>query len=167
MPVELTKEQQAEQAHALEQNLAGLRDKRNSLWPAEAAILYQVKANKGWTILDHPSFLSWLQQPDIDMSESHANTLIGAYKTLVIDGGMKLEDLTGVDVTKVREILPAVRQNRATPEDAISDAIALPRTDLRTRYADPKKLKESLKADDEPALCVCKCGHTHKPKEQA
>lgn len=159
-------EQQAKQLHALQENLVGLRDKGRSLWPAEAAILHEVKSTKGWTLLGADSFAEWLAQPEIAMSVSHANTLIGAYKTLVIDGDVELQDLSGLDPTKVREVLPAIRQGRVKAAEALSDVEVQSRSSLRTKYADPKKLKDKLDATAEPASCKCsECGHVHTPKE--
>ena len=97
----------------------------------------------------------------IQFQREARNTLIGAYRTLVVDHNVDFDEFAELDVTKIREVLPAIRSEQVTVEQAVADVKVLPRSELRERYVNPNK---PIRAEDEPEWCVCACGNRHKRK---
>jgi hypothetical protein len=54
---------------------------------------------------------------------------------LVIQRGVDPKELENAEVSKVREVLPAIRKGTVTVEQALADVRVLGREDLRIRYS--------------------------------
>jgi hypothetical protein len=76
----------------------------------------------------------WLAEPGIELTHSQAQTLVEAYRELVVCRGVDPGRLGRADISKVQLARPAVRRKRIEPERAIADAEVLSVRDLKKRY---------------------------------
>lgn len=112
---------------------ADLRAMRR-LWIGLAAKLHSFQSQQLYRALGYRSFDEWLAQPDIGLENRNAYLYIEAYRTLVVEAGVDPRELEDVRITKARAILPAVRNQDVTPEQALADARVLSVDDLREKY---------------------------------
>ena len=134
-------------------------------WIELAADLYEFHENRHWQDLGHPSFESWLRQPDIELERRMVFQLIATWRTLVVDKGIKPARLAELEASKVAEIVPAVRRGQVDIDKALSDAEVLPRDDLRTLYHRNGRpdTDTKIRTDDEPEWEVCRsCGRPYE-----
>lgn len=109
--------------------------------------------------LGYETFEQWLGVPEISLSRSHAYALTGAYEELVIERGIPVDRLITIEITKLTEILPAVKRGDVDVFDALSDAEVLSRSDLREKFHHEK----TGKLDAETARPICPaCGQRTK-----
>jgi hypothetical protein len=110
-----------------------VRDMRG-LWVELAEALHQFHANRMWLDLGIPTFDAWLADPDVELTRRHVFELIALYKQLVIERGVSRERLRTLRISKLSEVLPAVRAGEVDLEVALADAGTLTRRDLELRY---------------------------------
>lgn len=143
-----------ERAHLLYREVvAGCRAIRQA-WILMASLLYEMRESQLYRLLDYDSFERWLASPEISLSRSHAYALIGAYQEFVIERGLDMEMVGAIEASKLAETLPALRAGEVTAEDALADAEALSRSDLREKY---RHDRGGLDAEAEAAVCPA-CG---------
>lgn len=146
-------ERQAAHARAVETKIKKGTDAIKAAWGALAAFLYEFKEEALWQHLGHEDFNEWIASPDIDLGRSQVYALIEAYKVLVLEREMSADDLQKLEVTKVAQVLPAIRKGDVELEAAIADVEALSRSDLREKYGKGG-------AGGAPPLEMCSsCGH--------
>ena len=134
------------------------------VWIHLAADLHEVHDNRAWEVLGHDSFEAWLADPEIDLNPRHVYRMIQVYRELVIDRRVPPGALEGAEVTKVAVVLPAIRAGTVTPEEALSDAATLSRSDLHDGYVTGNP-RAPLAAENEPEWHDCPdCGRPHKAK---
>lgn len=103
-------------------------------WVALAGFLYEFQQEEMWRDLDHESFEAWLASPDIDLGRSQVYALIECYRELVLEREVPLDNLRGLEVSKVSQVLPAIRRGEVELDEAIADCESLSRLDLREKY---------------------------------
>ena len=114
-----------------------------------------------WQYLGYEDFNSWIASPEIDLGRSQVYALIEAYKVLVLELEMTTDDLGKLEVTKVSQVLPALRKGDVELEAAISDVEVLSRSDLREKYGRGG-------AGGAPPLEMCQaCGHKRQKEAAA
>lgn len=139
----------ARRAYALEEGIVqGIRNIRKE-WVRLAAQLYEFHSGECWLALGYPSLEQWLATPDVELARSTFFTLTTTYRELVIEQMVPEELLATVDLTKAREIVPAVRRGQVDARTAIADCEALTRTDLLDKYARVPALQKQH-VEDEP-----------------
>lgn len=143
-----------ERAYQLDREVAaGCRAIRQA-WIMLASYLHEIQSDRLYRLLDCDTFERWLAGPEISLSRSHAYALIGAYQEFVVERGMDVEVVGAIEVSKLAETLPALRAGGVTVEDALADAEALSRSDLREKY---RHDTGKLDAEIEPTVCPA-CG---------
>jgi hypothetical protein len=158
-------EAQAAAAHTAELEVKAIIHRMRSAWADLAERLYHFSERRHWRALGYRSFEQWLASPEIDLSRREVFYLIEAWRELVVERGVEPKRLERVQVSKVRDVLPAVRRGVVTPDEALSDAETLSREDLREHYAhvgrpgSESPSERPLDATTEPAFTVCDaCG---------
>lgn len=126
----------AEEAHQVDQRIRLKVRQMRGLWVELAAELHDFHERKLWRALGHDSFEAWLNDPEFegDLGRRWVYELIAVYEQLVVERGVDPSRLQRLHVSKVREVLPAIRRNQAPLDDALSDAETLNRSDLEIRY---------------------------------
>lgn len=127
-------EERAEKCYALEEKVkTNLRVGRESLWEVAQA-LYEFDESNGWSALGYDKLNDWLAQPDIGISRSHYFRLVSVYHEMVVLRQVDAERLKEIEPQKIQIVLPAVKSGKVQLEEALDDAEALGRRDLRERY---------------------------------
>jgi hypothetical protein len=114
----------------IKQVILGMR----KAWVLLAEDLHRVHDLKLWADLGHQSFEQWLASPEIDLERRWVYELIAMWRELVINRGVQPEQLSDVQVSKVREVLPAIRRGYVDIPDALAHCRTLGRDDLRRQY---------------------------------
>lgn len=128
------RQENVETAYAMEEKIVvAIRDLRAS-WVELARLLYEFHAAQGWTQLGYEQVGQWLASPDIELGRRTFFNLVEMWRELVIERGVNPTVLGKADMTKVRDVMPAIRRGITTAEEALGDAEALTRTDLRDKY---------------------------------
>lgn len=159
-------EKAADEARAVDQRIRQNMAIQKGLWLQLAADLYVFKEGRMWEALGYASFSAYVADADTDMEPRWAYQLVEMYGQLVVDRGVDPERLKGLHVTKIRAVLPAIRREQVTVEEAFSDCEALPKRDLETKYsgkASPTPGKPDtgtkIHTDNEPQYMRCPtCG---------
>jgi hypothetical protein len=74
--------------------------------------LYQFQQARDWQALGYHSFEEWLASPEIELGRRHVFSLMEAYRTVVVEQGVPREELEDTEITKVAEVLPAIRRGK-------------------------------------------------------
>lgn len=128
------RQQNVESAYRLEEQIVvAIRDLRMS-WVELARLLYEFHVAEGWQQLGYEQVGQWLASPDIELPRRLFFDLTAMWRELVVERGVSAAALGKADMTKVKDVLPAIRRGISSPEDALADAEALSRTDLRDKY---------------------------------
>lgn len=143
-----------------------------TLWLELAERLYHFNRNEGWRKLGYQTFEAYLQDPVLEIGRRYAYDLIAMYAQLVVERGVDTSRLQQLDVSKVREVLPAIRHGLPA-EEALSDAEVLTRPDLEAKYrglassngatpgTDEGGSRIETAAAEEWATCEC-CGRPYR-----
>lgn len=125
-------EMAADTAHAM--HLAILHDikKIKGAWVDLAAKLYQFRAGNMFEALGYQSFNAYLADPDVEIEHRWAYDYLAMYEQLVIKRGVEPEELKELEVSKVKESLPAIRREQVTWEEAKSAIKSLSKRDIVT-----------------------------------
>lgn len=126
----------SDEAHGLQTQVVEQVASQRSSWVVLARYLADFHSGKGWTSLGIESFNEWLAQPEISLGRGDAYAMIGAWRELVVEREVELEELAVLDISKVAVVLPVIRSGEVDLEEALSDCAALSRSDLRARYQD-------------------------------
>jgi hypothetical protein len=121
-------------AHDVDQRIRGNVRRMRGMWVELAEDLTRFHRAEQWRDLGHTSFEAYLADPGLELNRRWVYNLIAAYQQLVIDRGVDAERLKHIHVSKATEILPALRRDQVTVEEALSDAETLTKDDLVTRY---------------------------------
>lgn len=152
----------ADEAHAVAKKIEHSLHVMRREWAELAAHLYEFTSIRGWEALGYETLREFLAQPEIDIGERYVYQLVEAHRTLVVEGKVTTEQLSGVEVTKVRAIIPAVRRGEVEAEEALADAQVMTRSDLEHRYRNPGA---SIDPEREPVWETCAhCGSRYPVK---
>lgn len=127
-------ETNAKAAHTVELEIKELLGAMRTAWVFIAEKLYHFNDQKMWEPLGYDTFEEWLASPEIELSRRHVYNLIEIWRETVVKRGLTAEELAGLEMSKVKEVLPAVRKGLIGLPEALSDVRALSRRDLRKRY---------------------------------
>jgi hypothetical protein len=168
----ITREQQAASTAAHEMDATIRRIKRDitGLWVQLAEALYHFRAGQMWKDLDYSSFEAWLADPEVELERRWVYKLTDAYRFLVVEQGVERSRVERLQVSKVNEVVPAIRRGQVDLETALSDAETLGRSDLEIKYrgvhsATPGRpdVGTAVQTEHEPELAVCPtCGSTYR-----
>jgi hypothetical protein len=169
----------ARAAHEVAERITNNVQAMRTLWIVIAEDLFRFNELEMYRDLGYTSFEQWLAEPDVDLSRRTVYSLLEVWRELVINKGVKPDELKNVGWGKVQEVLPAVRRGQVTPQEALSDAETLTRGDLRERYRAPAPsngdappavpsgpdTSTTYEATDEPAFAICpSCGSRYRVK---
>jgi hypothetical protein len=124
----------AELAHRSHTRIKAVVGTMKRLWVELAEELHTFVRSDMWRDLGYSTLEEWLADPDIELKRRYVFELVANWQELVIERGVSKEDLARLKVTKVREVLPAVRRGLVELEVALADVESLPRRDLEIRY---------------------------------
>lgn len=131
-------EQKAEVAFALEHRIKGYVGAMMRTGWQLAEDLYRFQEMGAWALLDYDNLGQWLAQPEVNISRTTFFRLTRSYRALVLDHGVKPEQLAELDPSKVAEVLPALKRGDVALDKALADVKALGARDLRTEYGSSK-----------------------------
>lgn len=123
--------------------------------------LYDFHELRGWTLLGYETLNEFLAQPDIGLSRSTFFRAVQAWRDLVKVKKVAPARLSGIEPSKAQEVLPAIMRGDVKVDDALDDAVALGKRDLREKYrlSAGKVAPARLAAEDEPIRTRCPaCG---------
>lgn len=136
-------------------------------WVDLARELHGFHAGRLWEALGLDSFESWLAQPEIGLSRRWVYQLIQVWQELILDAGVKPNQLEDVEVSKLIVALPAVRRKQVTPARVLADAATLTRGDMLQMYDELKPdVGTDLDAEREPDIVTCHVCGTRVPRTQ-
>jgi len=145
---ELSPEEHAERVEAcraLDQQVkAGLRAGREALWRLAKA-LHEFDEENGWTALGFAKKDDWLAHPDVDLSYDQFQRLVRVYR----ETARRQADFVALqttDLSKVDLVLPAVKEQRVSLDDALEHARTLSWRELRAEYKPPKPKPKQIAA---------------------
>lgn len=162
---------QAAAAFETEQQIKGIVREMQKGWLLLAGALYRFHDAKMWTALGYRTFDEWLASPDVEIKRRHVYGLIEVWRTLVIELGLQPRQLEGIQISKLRDVMPALRRGQVDPETALEDARTLAREDVREKYgliaatATPAEVERGqvLDAEAEPEHAICpNCGSRYR-----
>ena len=104
------------------------------LWIVLAKQLHAFVRAEMWRDLGYETLNAYLADPEIDLERRYAFNLVATWEQLVVQREIPVERLGDLRVSKVLEVLPALRAGAVDVDTALSDAEVLPRRDLEIRY---------------------------------
>lgn len=104
------------------------------VWGHMARYLHEFKEGAMWGHLGYEDFNSWIASPEIDLGRSSVYGMIEAYEVLVLGNQIDEAKLQELEVSKVAQVLPAIRKGDVEVLDALADVEVLSRSDLRIKY---------------------------------
>jgi len=105
-------------------------------------ILDQILSTKAYTSLGHKSFASFLSDPEYGFPKSTAYLYIMVYRFYCLELGMTEEELMGIDITRLRDLVPVIRKYPDTKGEWIDKAKALGKIDFINEIRNSKKLPD-------------------------
>lgn len=156
-------EDKAERAHDLERAVVVGSLSARRAWISMAEALHAIQSERLYELLGYERFTEWIATPEISLGRSQAYALTSIYQTFVVEKGVPVDDLAYIEPSKLAETLPAVRSGCDIGE-ALADATALSRSDLRAKYrgVEPETPEEPVD------LPVCPhCGQLIQPTSQS
>lgn len=128
-------EPQAKAAFDVETRIKGRILQIRGGWIELAADLHAFAQSEMWRDLGWRSFEAWLASPEIELERRQVYYLLEMWRELVVKREVKPEQLVGLGVSKIQEVLPAVRRGFVDIDQALSDVATLARDDLRKQYS--------------------------------
>jgi hypothetical protein len=123
-----------------------------SSWVKLAEDLDSFVGSEMWRDLGQPSLEAWLAQPEIELSRRQVYYLRQAWRELVVKRDVTPAQLEQVDMSKVQEVLPAIKRGLVDVDEALSDCRALERSKLRLRYRTSRSTTTAATPDEAPAV---------------
>jgi hypothetical protein len=171
-PISAEQQQLANAAHEMDQEIREIKRQMKGLWVALAEKLYHFRAGEMWKEIGYPTLQSWLDDPEVDVERRWMYKVTDAYYFLVLEWGVPRDRVEQLRISKVNEVLPAVRRGQVQLEAALSDVESLSRADLEIQYrglhsSDPGSAVAAtstvIETDQEPAWATCPtCGSTYR-----
>lgn len=150
-------EDRAERAHDLERAVVVGSLTARRAWITMAEALHAIQSERLYEWLGFERFTEWIATPEISLGRSQAYALTSIYQTFVVEKGVPVDDLAYIEPTKLAETLPYVRSGGDVGE-ALADATALSKSDLRAKYRDVEP-----KPEEPTNLSICpECGQPIK-----
>lgn len=156
----LTREESdASVAFSAEQEIKQTIKRMKADWIVLAQQLYEFVEAEHWRALGYDSIGEWMASPEIDLEYRQMYVYMEIYRDLVIAKKVKPERLGELQVSRVREVVGAVRKGLVPVKEALNDAESLGRQDLREKYAGATVIDRPFNAKSEPKWHICQaCG---------
>jgi hypothetical protein len=152
-------------AHAVDQRIKGKILAMRRTWISLMGDLYEFHQGELWRDLGYTGFEAWLDDPEVELERRYVYDLIAMHHQLVVERGVDPSRLQQLKISKVREVLPAIRRGLVTVDEGLEDAEQLRRSDLEDRYrgkssdgrtAGPDTSTE-VRTAEEPEWRRCRC----------
>ncbi len=163
---------QATAAHAMHEHVKEIKRQMEGLWVDLAEALHHFRAGQMWKDIGYPTFESWLSDPEVDLERRWVYKLTDAFRVLVLEEGVPVDRVKRLQISKVNEVLPAIRRGQVKLEAALSDVETLSRDDLEIQYrglhsSTPGSAVAAtstvIETDSEPEWATCPtCGSTYR-----
>lgn len=137
---ELEGKEAFQEEQAIRQTIQRMRHE----WVVLAGQLYHFHQHERWKDLGIPTFMEWLQGPEIDLEWRTVYTLLQVYKEFIERRHLPIERLGPIPVSKLHVVVSAVAKNRLSVDEALADAESLSRTDLREKYQGLSVIEDRL-----------------------
>jgi hypothetical protein len=168
-------EPQAKAAFEVERRIRSNVSAMRGLWVRLAEDLHKFSDMEMWRDLGHTGFEAWLASPDIELERRWVYELIAMWRELVVKRDVAPALLEPLQVSKIREVLPAIRRGFVNIPDALADCETLARDDLRTKYSgvgtggsQPASPNGKLDATTEQEFAICHaCGSRYPVRRAA
>ncbi len=154
-------EDKAERAFELEREVVVGSLSARRAWIQTAAALHAIQSERLYELLGYERFTEWIATPEIGLSRSQAYALSSIFQTFVVENGIPIDDLAYIEASKLSETLSAVRSGHPAAE-ALADATALSRSDLRAKY---RGIEPGPEEPQDLAICP-ECGQAIKPPKR-
>ena len=169
-PISAGQQATAAAAYEMDQGIRRCVRQMRGLWVELAERLHHFRAGEMWKDLDYPSFEAWCADPEVDLERRWVYKLTDAYRFLVIERNVPRDRVERLHVSKVNEVVPAIRRGQVDLETALSDAETLGRSDLEVKYRGihsptPGRpdVGTAIHTSHEPEYAVCPtCGSTYQ-----
>ena len=102
--------QRAENAHQLHQNIVDTKKDLTGNFLRLAYLLKVANSNKVHKKLGYDTWEQYLATPEISVSVSMASRLINIWDEFVVKYKIKSDELLGIDLSKLTEILPVIKK---------------------------------------------------------
>lgn len=163
----MTTELAAKAAYDVDQRVRATLRQMRSMWVQVAGELHSFNRSKLWQDLGHESFEHYLMELELEfeLSRRWVYNSIALWEQLVVQRGVEPSRLQQLQISKVSEVLPAIRRGQVTVDDALEDAEQLRRPDLELKYrgaasdghtAGPDT-SSAIRTEREPVWKVCQC----------
>jgi ribosomal protein L20 len=159
-------------AHQMHEHVKEIKRQMQGLWVELAEALYHFRAGQMWKDIGYSTFESWLSDPEVELERRWVYKLTDAYRYLVIEYEVPLDRVKQLQISKVNEVLPALRRGQVELETALSDVESLNREDLEIQYrglhsstpGSPVAATSTvIETDSEPEWATCPtCGSTYR-----
>lgn len=127
-------EASAAYAHAVDQRIRVTVRVLKGAWITLAQDLYEFKQAQMWIDLGFSGFEAWMADPGVEVEARWVYDVLAMWQQLVIERGVEPSRLQELQISKVREVLPAIRRGLVTVDEGLGDAETLRRSDLEERY---------------------------------
>lgn len=171
-PVSEEQQLAAQVAHRMDQNVRRIKRQMEGLWVELAETLHHFRAGQMWRDLGFDTFEQWLSDPGVELERRWVYKLTDAYKFLVLEYGVPRERVEQLKISKVNEVLPAIRRGQVELEAALADVETLPRSELEIQYrglhsSTPGSAEAAtstrVETDHEPEWATCPtCGSQYR-----
>lgn len=129
----------APDAHDVHTDIVALRNIAVRTFLHLGERLHQFREMRGWLALGHPTFESYIADPDVDISRTLAFRLIAVHKAFTLMLPCPPGGLLAAGPNKLELLIPHVHSQNV--DEWVSKAAALSRSDLR------KELREAFGDD--------------------
>lgn len=134
LPISADREAAARLAFAADRLIKNKILAMRQTWISLMGDLYEFQKAELWRDLGHRSFEAWLADPEVELERRYVYDLISMHQQLVVDRGIDPSRLQELKVSKIREVMPAIRRGIVTVDEGLEDAARLTRSDLELRY---------------------------------
>jgi hypothetical protein len=158
-------EETAALAHAVDQRIKDRIKVMRRTWIGLMGDLYEFHQGELWRDLGYAGFEAWLADPEVELERRYVYDLIAMHHQLVVERGVDPSRLQELKISKVREVLPAIRRGLVTVDEGLQDAEQLRRSDLEERYRGKSSdgvtagpdTSTAVRTESEPEWRRCQC----------
>lgn len=168
------KSRRRDEAFQLEQAIKQDLVDAHQAWWKLAQTFWVFRQGRYWLDLKYNTIDEFLAQPDVGVTRSTFFRFVQAWDEFHVRREIEPEVLQEIEPSKALVILPAVRDGKVEPEQAVADATAMGYRDLRQHYkpqpnggkSEAEDDSTSLDASAEPVRVQCElCGSWYTPQE--
>jgi hypothetical protein len=138
-------ESRVERAERLDREIvAGIRAIRMA-WVLLAEFVYQFHDERGWETLGYETLNAYLAEPHRDIKRRQFFRLVELHREFVIERGVSPLVLAEIDVSRMIELLPAIRDGNVSVDELLETARTCTSRELRRRYSTGGELRRKPK----------------------